>query len=470
LSLENQPIIVEVREFQGRIQDLNSRLKSVDSLLSELNTKLILQDMDNATILINKKANKLRERLNHARAALMKIQNCGEEMDGNTTASEEDEFIDTLKGEMPEVFKNIGINFEQIDGIDELIKQVTETKDINKMKHMKAEVDDATNKVVESEGLVVKLEQEIIEWNALKKLIKRDTELEDVEIALRELKNVLRVDGGKMEEEKEKIQKKMEKEGEPKDGLQVMMGGIGEYLAEVEQMQQELAGVKDERQDCFEAFNDEIPQEVRAERAIRKKNAPEPAKSKGKRASPDKPTLLRQAQEPESDKPNDIYYMLSVNCKFKKLIQVVMKKIERAKRTKAALEERHGPLKENLSKLKSAPVYKPIKGDDVDELLGKHLNACNLAVPVKRLAAGKYLFGSKQILAKIINGKLVIRVGGGYMSAEEFIETYGRMEMLKLAKQEQLNQSCSQDSARSLAHSRSGQSLKSTGGHGAGTR
>jgi len=25
-------------------------------------------------------------------------------------------------------------------------------------------------------------------------------------------------------------------------------------------------------------------------------------------------------------------------------------------------------------------------------------------------------------MAKIINGKLVIRVGGGYMSAEEFIE------------------------------------------------
>jgi len=251
--------------------------------------------MDNATILISKKANKLRERLNHARAALMKIQHCGEEMDGNATASEEDEFIDTLKEEMPEVFKNIGINFDQIDGIDELIKQVTETKDIDKMKLMKAEVDDASNKVVESEGLIVKLEQEIIEWNALQKLIKRDTELEDVDIALRELKNVLRVDGSKMEEEKEKIQKKLEKEGEPKDGLQVMMGGIEEYLAEVEQMQQELTGIKDERQDCFEAFNDEIPQEVRAERAIRKKNAPEPAKSKGKKGGPDKAALLRQA-------------------------------------------------------------------------------------------------------------------------------------------------------------------------------
>jgi hypothetical protein len=32
------------------------------------------------------------------------------------------------------------------------------------------------------------------------------------------------------------------------------------------------------------------------------------------------------------------------------------------------------------------------------------------------------MFGSRQIMAKIINDKLVIRIGGGYMSAEEFVE------------------------------------------------
>jgi len=43
-------------------------------------------------------------------------------------------------------------------------------------------------------------------------------------------------------------------------------------------------------------------------------------------------------------------------------------------------------------------------------------------------------------MAKIINGKLVIRVGGGYMSADEFIEQYGKMEMMKMMRQEELNQ------------------------------
>jgi hypothetical protein len=46
------------------------------------------------------------------------------------------------------------------------------------------------------------------------------------------------------------------------------------------------------------------------------------------------------------------------------------------------------------------------------------------------------MFGSRQILAKIINGKLVIRVGGGYMSVDEFIDQYGKIELLKLMKHE----------------------------------
>lgn len=42
-------------------------------------------------------------------------------MDGNTTNNEEDEFIDALKDEMPDVFKNIDFNFDQLDEIDGLL-------------------------------------------------------------------------------------------------------------------------------------------------------------------------------------------------------------------------------------------------------------------------------------------------------------------------------------------------------------
>lgn len=68
----------------------------------------------------------------------------------------------------------------------------------------------------------------------------------------------------------------------------------------------------------------------------------------------------------------------------------------------------------------------------MDTLFAYHVNKAQLALPVKRLGPGKYMFGSKQILAKIVNGKLLIRVGGGYCGADEFIEQYGPMEMLKI--------------------------------------
>ena len=38
------------------------------------------------------------------------------------------------------------------------------------------------------------------------------------------------------------------------------------------------------------------------------------------------------------------------------------------------------------------------------------------------------MYGSKKIFAKIMNGKLIIRVGGGYMLIDEFLKNYGEIE------------------------------------------
>ena len=48
-------------------------------------------------------------------------------MDGNTSHNEEEEFIDALGDEMPEVFKNIEGNFDQLDKVDEMITSIKET-------------------------------------------------------------------------------------------------------------------------------------------------------------------------------------------------------------------------------------------------------------------------------------------------------------------------------------------------------
>jgi len=97
--------------------------------------------------------------------------------------------------------------------------------------------------------------------------------------------------------------------------------------------------------------------------------------------------------------------------------------------------EKYAGLKKDLNVVKKQKIFKAVKGDAVDELWCFHLNKAQLDLDVKRTGPGKYLFGSRKIMCKIINGKLVVRVGGGYMSADEFIEQYGRIEMLKAMKE-----------------------------------
>jgi len=49
----------------------------------------------------------------------------------------------------------------------------------------------------------------------------------------------------------------------------------------------------------------------------------------------------------------------------------------------------------------------------------------NVMVPIARVAEKKYLFGTKQINTKVVNGSnLMVRVGGGYQTMIEYIETY----------------------------------------------
>jgi N-acetyl-beta-hexosaminidase len=122
-----------------------------------------------------------------AKAELKKISGIGEEMDGNTTTNEEEEFIDALKDEMPEVFKNIEANFGLLDHIDSELKLVLKYKDINKMQAVKKDLDEASVKVDQCESLVVKLDNEVIEWDAFKKLCRRDDELNELEKLVEDL-------------------------------------------------------------------------------------------------------------------------------------------------------------------------------------------------------------------------------------------------------------------------------------------
>lgn len=68
-------------------------------------------------------------------------------MDGNTTADEEEEFIEALQDEMPKVFKTIEEDLVKLDAIDVQLEEVKETKNIDTMTQLKKDVDEATKKV-----------------------------------------------------------------------------------------------------------------------------------------------------------------------------------------------------------------------------------------------------------------------------------------------------------------------------------
>lgn len=84
-------------------------------------------------------------------------------------------------------------------------------------------------------------------------------------------------------------------------------------------------------------------------------------------------------------------------------------------------------------------MYTPVKGDEVDCALADFLNAFDdkksLSVMFVRLQPGIYSFGSKKVCVKVENGKINIRVGGGYMRIHEFLEKYTSMEFEKSVRE-----------------------------------
>jgi hypothetical protein len=67
-------------------------------------------------------------------------------------------------------------------------------------------------------------------------------------------------------------------------------------------------------------------------------------------------------------------------------------------------------------------------------MLARYINTQGVELPITRLGGGFYMFGTKKIYAKIMNNKLVVRVGGGFMGIDEFIHTYGAQELQKIKR------------------------------------
>lgn len=90
---------------------------------------------------MEKKANQLLDRLKTCKGQMKKIDECTQDMDGNNSNEEEDDFIEAIREEMPDVFKQINSNFGSLDGFLENIKKVKSNPthaDLQKLKDVLA--------------------------------------------------------------------------------------------------------------------------------------------------------------------------------------------------------------------------------------------------------------------------------------------------------------------------------------------
>lgn len=102
--------------------------------------------------------------------------------------------------------------------------------------------------------------------------------------------------------------------------------------------------------------------------------------------------------------------------------------LELLKQLKEAEGEIEG-LKQYVMDLKQRiAVYIPVRDDVVDKKLAEYINnypeRSKLKIMFMRESEGVYQFGSKRVCVRVDKDKINIRVGGGYLSIDEFLDIY----------------------------------------------
>lgn len=87
-------------------------------------------------------------------------------------------------------------------------------------------------------------------------------------------------------------------------------------------------------------------------------------------------------------------------------------------------------------------VYIPVKEDAIDKKLAEFINnypeRSKLKIMFMRESEGVYQFGTKRVAVKVEKDSIKIRVGGGYLSIDEFLDQYTPVELEKLERKDPL--------------------------------
>lgn len=88
-------------------------------------------------------------------------------------------------------------------------------------------------------------------------------------------------------------------------------------------------------------------------------------------------------------------------------------------------------------------VYVPLKSDPVDKALSEYINSYEdrrkLKLMFLRLKEGVYEFGTRRVSVKVERSNILVKVGGGWLMIDEFLEQYIPVELERYEKIDPLN-------------------------------
>jgi len=147
----------------------------------------------------------------------------------------------------------------------------------------------------------------------------------------------------------------------------------------------------------------------------------------------DQKTTLQHEQLTASD------YILELEHKLYKANKTSLELIKLLKEAETEIELLQ---KEMIDLKQRFALYIPVKDDPVDRRLSEFINNYpdrqRLRIMFYRESEGVYQFGTKRVNIRVENNKINVRVGGGYLSIDEFLEQYTQSECEKLARQDPL--------------------------------
>jgi hypothetical protein len=116
-------------------------------------------------------------------------------------------------------------------------------------------------------------------------------------------------------------------------------------------------------------------------------------------------------------------YIITLEDKCYQANKTSLELLETLRETEAEVET----LKAYIIDLKSRiAVYIPVKDCPVDKKLAEYINNYpdrqKLKIMFMRESSGVYEFGSKRINVSVQRDKIQIKVGGGYLSIDEFLD------------------------------------------------